>query len=222
MVSTGLEQLDNVLGGGGYPEKSSILIAGPPGVGKEALGYWFMRSGLLAGDFCLYVTRLEVSEVLEDVKGFRIPMDKLPVWMASSGAKLRCDINDLVSVSSTIKETLRQNTSGRARVVTDILSSLLMLNSTDTIYRFFGQLLSESKQRNAVFVATIEEGMHQQQTLAAMEQLFDGVLELRLYEEGSRVEPLFRVRKMRGVEPRPGYFRYEFLQGKMEISAYVK
>src|SRR5579863_1036429 len=105
MVSTGLEQLDNVLGGG-YPEKSSILVSGPPGVGKEALGYWFMRSGLMAGDFCLYVTRLEVSEVLEDVKAFRIPTDKLPVWMASGGAKLRCDINDLVSVSSTIKETL--------------------------------------------------------------------------------------------------------------------
>ena len=37
MVSTGLEQLDNVLGGGGYPEKSSILVAWPPGVEKEAI-----------------------------------------------------------------------------------------------------------------------------------------------------------------------------------------
>ncbi|HZW57633.1 MAG TPA: RAD55 family ATPase [Nitrososphaerales archaeon] len=224
MVSTGLEQLDTVLGGGGYPERSSILVAGPPGVGKEALGYWFIRSGLLAGDFCLYVTHLAVSEVLEDMRAFRISMDKLPTWIATEGSEVKCDISDLTSLSTRIKEAVRTNAGEgkRVRVVTDILSSLLMLNSADTIYRFFTQLLAGSKQSNAVFLATIEEGMHQPQVLAAMEQLFDGVLELRLYEEGPRVDPLFRVRKMRGTVPRPNYFRYEFSKGKMEISAYAK
>ncbi len=226
MVSTGLEQLDAVLGGEGYPERSSILVRGPPGVGKEALGYWFIRSGLIAGDFCLYVTRLPVSEVLEDIKAFRIPTDRLPIWMASEGSELRCDISDLTSLSASIKETLRKNSSSsdgkRIRIVTDVLSPLLMLNPADTVYRFFSQLLAGSKQSNSVFLATIEDGMHQPQVLAAMEQLFDGVLELRLYEEGPRVDPLFRVRKMRGMAPQPNYFRYEFLQGKMEIRAYAK
>ena len=223
MVSTGLEQLDSVLGGDGYPERSSILVAGPPGVGKEALGYWFVRSGLLSGDFCLYVTHLAVSEVLEDMRAFKISMDRLPAWIAAEGSPKKCDIGDLTSLSTSIKETLRANAGDgkRLRVVTDILSSLLMLNSADTIYRFFTQLLAGSKQNNAVFVATIEEGMHQPQVLTAMEQLFDGVLELRLYEEGPRVDPLFRVRKMRGMVPRPNYYRYEFSRGKMEISAYA-
>jgi circadian clock protein KaiC len=78
MVSTGLEQLDTVLGGDGYPEKSSILVSSPPGVGKEALGYWFTRSGLVSGDSCLYVTHLAVSEVVEDLKAFRISTDRFP------------------------------------------------------------------------------------------------------------------------------------------------
>jgi KaiC/GvpD/RAD55 family RecA-like ATPase len=224
LVSTGFEQLDTVLGGDGYPEKSSILVAGPPGVGKEALGYWFTRLGLLSGDFCIYVTHLAVSEVLEDMRAFRISTDKLPIWIAPEGSQLKCDVNDLVGLSSTIKETIQKNSVNgkRIRVVTDVLSSLLMLNSADSIYRFFAQLMTGAKQSNAVFLATMEEGMHQPQVLAAMEQLFDGVLELRLYEEGPRVEPLFRVRKMRGVAPRPNYFRYGFSDGKMEISAYVK
>lgn len=224
MVSTGLEQLDNVLGGDGYPERSSILVSGPPGVGKEALGYWFTRSGLISGDFCLYVTRLAVSEVLEDMKAFRISTDKLPSWIAAEGGHSKFDINDLTSLSTSIKESIRKKTldGKRSRVVTDILSPLLMLNSPDTIYRFFNQLLADSKQNNAIFLATIEEGMHQPQVLAAMQQLFDGVLELRLYEQGPNVEPLFRVRKMRGMEPQPRYFRYEFSKGTMEITPYVK
>ena len=89
LVSTGLEQLDAVLGGEGYPEKSSILVAGPPGVGKEALGYWFTRSGLVAGDTCLYVTHLAVSEVLEDGKAFRISTDKLPSWDRCRGRRIK-------------------------------------------------------------------------------------------------------------------------------------
>ncbi len=224
MVSTGLDQLDGVLGGGGYPEKSSILVAGPPGVGKEALGYWFTRSGLLAGDSCLYVTHLAVSEVLEDMRAFRIATDRSPLWIASEGSQMKCNISDLASLSYNMKEALQQEagSQGRTRVVMDILSPLLMLNPVDTVYRFFGQLQASAKQSNSVVLATIEEGMHQPQALAAMEQLFDGVLELRLYEEGPRVDPLFRVRKMRGLPPQPGYFRYGFSDGKMELSTYAK
>jgi KaiC/GvpD/RAD55 family RecA-like ATPase len=224
LVSTGLEQLDSLLGGEGYPEKSSILVAGPPGVGKEALGYWFIRSGLLSSEPCVYVTHLAVSEVLDDMRAFHVPKGKLPFWIAQDGSDVRCDINDLTGLSSKIKEIIQKKTleGTRVRVVTDILSSLLMLNPPDAIYRFFNQLLSDSKRNNAVFLATIEEGMHQPQVLASMEQLFDGVLELRLYEKGPRIEPLFRVRKMRGLMPQPKYFRYDFADGKMEISAYAK
>ncbi len=64
--------------------------------------------------------------------------------------------------------------------------------------------------------------MHQPQVLAAMQQLFDGVVEMRLYEEGLRVIPLLRVRKMRGVPPQPGYFNFSLTRNGMEISPYVK
>lgn len=73
MASSGIPALDKMLADG-YPDKSAILIVGPPGIGKEALGYWFAQTGLVQGDFCLYVTRLSVREVLHDVKGFGIDM----------------------------------------------------------------------------------------------------------------------------------------------------
>ena len=57
-ASTGLSSLDQLLGKEGYPDKPTKMVVGPPGIGKEAIGYWFIQSGLMQKDFCLNVTRL--------------------------------------------------------------------------------------------------------------------------------------------------------------------
>ena len=223
MVSTGLEGLDRILGGEGFPDRSTILVEGPPGVGKEALGYWFVRSGLAQGDACIYVTRLAVSEVKQDIGAFGAGAQTEPVWMAAEGGQVKCDVSDLAGLSVAIKGALKSQPQGvRVRIVTDVLSSLLMLHGPETVYRFLSQLFAEVKQHDAVLVATMEEGMHAPQVLAAMEQLFDGVMELRLYEKGLRVIPLLRIRKMRGLPPQPGFFHFSFVNGRMEIEAYAR
>jgi KaiC/GvpD/RAD55 family RecA-like ATPase len=221
MVSTGLGELDQLLGNG-YPDRSAVLVVGPPGIGKEGLGYWFTQSGVSQGDFCLYVTRLAVSEVLEDRRAFRVDGQGQPEWIAGEGSQVRCNVYDLVNLSLGIKEALRRSAGRRARIVTDVVSTLLVLNPPETVYRFLTQLLAEVKQYDAVLLATLEEGMHQPNVLAAMEQVFDGVMELRYYEEGLRVLPLLRVKKMRGVLPEPSYYRFSFAHGKMEISKYAR
>jgi circadian clock protein KaiC len=222
LVSSGVAALDPLMGDG-YPDKSTILVVGPPGIGKEALGYWFTNSGLVQGDFCLYVTRLSVKEVLQDEKGFGVDtQQKVPLWFASEGGQIKYDVNDLTGLSYNIKETLKQNAGRRVRIVIDAVSSLLMLNQPETIYRFLTQLFTDVKQYDAVLLATLEEGMHKPEVLAAMQQLFDGVVEMRLYEEGLKVLPLLRVRKMRGLPPQPGYFNFSLTKNGMEVSAYVR
>jgi circadian clock protein KaiC len=222
LASSGVPALDKLMADG-YPDKSAILVVGPPGIGKEALGYWFTQSGLVQGDFCLYVTRLPVREVLQDVKGFGIDMGlKVPLWLAGEGGQIKYDVNDLASLSFNIKDVLKQNAGKRIRVVTDVISSLLMLNQSETVYKFLSQLLAEVKQYDAVILATVEEGMHKPEVLAAMQQLFDGVVEMRLYEEGLRVLPLLRIRKMRGVPPQPGYFSFALTKNGLEVSAFVR
>jgi KaiC/GvpD/RAD55 family RecA-like ATPase len=220
LTSSGVPALDPLLGDG-YPDKSAILVVGPPGIGKEALGYWFTHSGLVQGDFCLYVTRLSVKEVLQDEKGFGIDtQQRVPLWFASDGGQIKYDVNDLAGLSFNIKETLKQNAGRRVRIVIDTISSLLMLNQPETIYRFLTQLFADVKLHDAVLLATLEEGMHKPEVLAAMQQLFDGVVELRLYEEGLRVLPLLRIKKMRGVPPQPVYYNFSFARTGMEVSPY--
>jgi len=210
-----------LLGSDGYPDRSTILIVGPPGIGKEALGYWFTQAGFVQNDFCLYATRLSTRDVLQDVKAFNIDFSqRVPFWFANGGGQVKFDVNDLASFSYNIKDILKKNSNRRIRVVTDVLSSLLMLNQPDTVYKFLTQLFDEVKQYDSVALATLEKGMHPPNVLAAMQQLFDGVIELKLYEEGLRVLPLLRIRKMRGVPPQPGYYNFAFLKTGMEVSAY--
>jgi len=223
LASTGLSSLDQLLGSEGYPDKSTILVVGPPGIGKEAIGYWFTQSGLMQKDFCLHVTRLPTREVLQDVKAFGIDFSQNgPFWFSSEGGELKFDVNDLSGISINMKEVLKKNSTRRIRVVTDVISSLLMLNPPETVYKFLTQLFAAVKQYDAVLVATLEEGMHPPNVLAAMQQLFDGVIELRLYEEGLKVLPLLRIRKMRGVPPQPGYYNFSFSRSGMEVTAYAR
>lgn len=221
MVPTGLRELDAIIGGG-YPSRSTILLVGPPGIGKEALGYWFVTEDSTKDDFCLYVTRLAVSEVREDIGAFAHQKGPEPLWMADQGGTLKCDVRDLLGISNGIKEALRLNGDGkRVRIVFDVVSSMLMLYTQETVYRFLTQLFVEVKKFDAVLVATLEAGMHPQEVVASMEQLFDGVLELSIHQDGLSIRPLLRITKMRGQVPHPGYYAFSFTGNRMEIATHA-
>jgi circadian clock protein KaiC len=222
LVSTGVPSLDQLLGGDGYPDRSSVLVIGPPGIGKEALGYWFVRSGLMQGDYCLYATHRPISDVLRDMKGMGIPGDRVPDWVSSSGSSVKCDLRDSTAISFNIKEMVHKNMGRRVKVVTDVLSPLLVLNPLESMYNYWSQLLSDLKTQDSVVLALAEDGMHPPNTLTTMEQIFDGVVEMRLYEEGLAITPLFRVRKMLGIPPLHGYFRFSITNSGMEVVPHVK
>jgi KaiC/GvpD/RAD55 family RecA-like ATPase len=223
LASSGFPSLDKLIGHEGYPDRSAILAVGPPGIGKEALGYKFTYAGLLENDFCVYATTLTVRDVLQDVKAFGIDTSqKVPLWFAGGGGQVEYSVNDLASLSFNIKDLLKKNSGRKTRIVIDSFSPLLMLNPPETVYKFLGQLIAEVKNYDATLFGTLEEGMHQPQVLAAMQLLFDGVIELRFYEDGLRLLPLLRIKKMRGAPPEAGYYRFSISREGMEISAYVK
>jgi len=223
LASSGFPSLDKLLGHEGYPNRSAILTVGPPGIGKEALGYRFAYAGLEKGEFSAYATSLAVRDVLQDIKAFGIDTtQKVPFWFAPSGGQLSYNVNDLAGVSFNIKDVLKKNSGRQVRIVVESFSPFLMLNPPDTVYKFLSQLIAEVRESNAVLFGTIEEGMHSTEVLAAMQLLFDGVLEMRFFEEGLRLVPLMRVKKMRGAPPEAGYYRFSISPNGMELSVYVK
>jgi len=218
LPSTGVPALDEMLGGMGYPQKSAILIVGPPGVGKEALSYLFAKSGLQAGDFCLYVTKLSVNEIQQDQRALGMEgQGGTQAWIAREGGQAELNVKDPQGLLHQIRRLLDENSGQKARVVMDILSPLLMLNPIDAAYQLVGELLAEIKKHDAVLLATLEEGMHPTKAYVAMQELFDGFLEMSLYRAGFRVLPLLRVGKMRGSNPSQGYYVFSFTQTGMSL-----
>ncbi len=65
-ISTGIEGLDDVLGGGLRPNRL-YLMEGAPGSGKTTLSLQFLREGVQRGEAVLYVTLSETMEELEEV-----------------------------------------------------------------------------------------------------------------------------------------------------------
>lgn len=221
MASTGIPALDQILSDG-YPDRSSVLVIGQAGIGKEALGYWFIRSGLIQGDYCLYVSHRSATDVLRDMKAYGVPVDRVPEWLTSAGSSLKCDLSDYTSISFNIKQAIARNASRRVRVVTDIISPLLALNPEKTMYDYWSRLLGELKGTECVILALAEAMMHSQSTVASLEQQFDGVIELILHEEGLSITPLLRVRKMLGQQPILGYFRFSFGREAVAVTPYAK
>ncbi|MEM5812165.1 MAG: ATPase domain-containing protein [Candidatus Aenigmatarchaeota archaeon] len=69
-VTTGIPKLDKILGGG-FPEKTTILLSGGPGTGKTLFGMNFLLEGARKGEKVCYVTLNETAdELIRACKGF--------------------------------------------------------------------------------------------------------------------------------------------------------
>lgn len=217
-VSTGVPELDKILAG--YPKNSAILIIGPPSIGKEALGYSFIQCGLDSGDVCLHATRLSAREVAQDQKPYHIKAKSStqPYLLAREGGQARFDVKDPGGFLANLRELLKNNAERRIRIFIDFLSSILILSSLEDGYRFVDELLNEAKKYDVVLIATLEEGMHNQQTLTAMEQIFDGYIELSLNRLGLNVFPFLRISKMRGTSPPGGYYSLTFSRNGIQLN----
>jgi KaiC/GvpD/RAD55 family RecA-like ATPase len=145
-----------------------------------------------------------VDDVKRDMKGFGIGNERVPDWIASSGSEIRCDLRDTTSISYNIKQALQRNSGRRMRVVTDVISPLLVLNPSETMFSYWSQLVEEVKRHDAVILALGDEEMHTPATIASLENLFDGVLELKLFEQGLSVATVLRVKQMLGQPPLHG------------------
>ena len=160
MVSTGVPELDSLLGKG-FPDRSAILVKGAVGSGKESLAYRFEMAGLARGDYCLFITHRAVRDILDDAKGSGIDLEPSAlVWVASQGSPTKYDPDDLATLSYNLKELLKDSSNNHIIVVVDALSPLLMVYQPETIYKFLRQLLEDAKKHDSVILATFDKGMH--------------------------------------------------------------
>ncbi len=224
-ASTGIQGLDDVLGGG-LPPRRLYLVEGSPGVGKTTLALKFLLEGVKAGERCLYVTLSETTEELAAVAASHgWSLDGIVVHELSSEDQAAGDtVNTLfhpseVELAETTQAVLQRVDDVKPqRVVFDSLSEMRLLAQSALRYR--RQILALKQyfvgRECTVLLMDDQTSEHGDPQL---QSIVHGVIELE------SVTPLYGsdrrrliVRKLRGVVFRGGYHDYSIVRGGLEVT----
>ena len=223
-VSTGIEGLDEILGGG-LPSRHLYLIDGEPGTGKTTLALQFLLAGTASGARGLYVTLSETrAELTQVAESHGWTLDNVDVFELSAAETGAMDEGYTlfhpaeIELQQTMDAVLSSvEKSGATLVVLDSLSEMRLL-ARDPL-RFRRQILT-IKQYFAARECTVlllddktaPEGDLQLHSLA------HGVIALEhVAQEYGAERRRLHVRKLRGLRFRGGYHDFRITTGGLAV-----
>jgi circadian clock protein KaiC len=223
--TTGVEGLDEVLGGG-LPNHRLYLVQGDPGVGKTTLGLQFLLEGARLGQRVLYITMSETKEELQavaDSHGFDlagIDIFELSAVQEQIGEPAdstffrpsEVELNRLTeALTSRIKELKP------SRIVFDSLSEMRLLAETSLRYRrqvlAFKQFFSGGEST----VLFLDDCTAEREPMD-IESIAHGVITLRrISPEYGIARRQVNIQKVRGVKFREGNHDLILRRGGMVV-----
>ncbi len=206
-TQTGIEALDELLGGGGYWAGAATLVAGPSGIGKTLMGLHFLYRGAEAGEPGILATfqenRTQLSRI---VSSFGWSIDDPNVHLLSRGV---VDMNidewayDLIEL---VERT------GARRVVIDSLTELAVSAGDPHRFREWISSLTQRFTRSNVSLMMIVEVAELFRLDRASEHgishLSDNVVLLQYVQEGAELLRALTVLKTRAMRHEPTVHRY--------------
>jgi len=204
-ISTGVTALDEKLGGG-FSEKSNILVIGPPGKEKNKLALYFLLNGLKNREHTSYVTTdYAPEEILTEMQEHHQSnnsdetVQKLNIidcysWSLEQKVNLPnvyyiSSISALNQLSIGINEVQNKvpSVGSHQRLVVNSLSTLLMHNPSDVILKFIEIQNNRHKATNTTSLLLLEQGMHDEKVVTTLEHLCDGLLEIQHKENKTQI-----------------------------------
>ncbi|MFB6204115.1 MAG: RAD55 family ATPase [Candidatus Nanohaloarchaea archaeon] len=190
-VSSGIEGLDEMLNGG-FPANSTVIIMGDEGTGKEAIVNKFIYEGLENGDEAMYFTLDDSPEgVEEDAEYYGWDFSEYDdnivfvdgySWQAGgSDSKFALEgLSDLNQMNMTFTDALNELGDDEKRVAMDSASTLLLYTDATSAVKFLQVVGAKSAGSGGCLLITLEEGMHDDQTISTVSHVADGVIKLRV------------------------------------------
>jgi len=199
-----------------FPSNYSILLAGPPGVGKLEYFLELVKQGLEQGKRIVFVTLdLHPAEVRERAKANGLDLADyegrtflfVDCYSAMSNDRLEHDPRKRmyqVSSFSNLEGIGMAMTKASNDLKTPVMiffytvSTLFLHNTPQAIAKFIQIVTSRVKTTLGFIAYAVHEGVHDQMTMNLLRSLVDGVIEARFKEDLARE---IRIHHMRGLRP---------------------
>jgi len=200
-ISTGIERLDDMMGGEGFFRGSSILLSGTSGTGKTSVAAHFVDAACRRGERCLYFAFEESP--LQVVRNMRSIGIDLQPWINNGLLKFLAvrptygGIEDVLLVThkniSTFKPTV---------VVVDPITSLLMVSTLNEVRSMLTRLIDFLKTQGitAVFASLTAPSSALEASEADVSSLMDTWILLKSVEIGGERNRELYVLKSRGMD----------------------
>ncbi len=198
-LSSGIEGLDNMMGGG-IPFATTTLVSGGPGTGKTVIALNFAHTGLLAGESAIYVSFEEnPAQLLRNASNLGLnlqPFIDTGIMTILFMSPIELNIDEHVyDIQQLVKKI------GATRVIIDSISSFEVgmidkIKYTDYIWSLCDYL----KTQGTSILLTHESSSSQMAGLTkhGISYISDNLILIKHIEQESMYKPYLRIVKMRG------------------------
>ncbi|MDP9154826.1 MAG: circadian clock protein KaiC [Pseudomonadota bacterium] len=223
-MSTGVDGLDNILGGGLTPNRV-YLVEGSPGAGKTTLALQFLLKGAEVGEAGLYITLSETrSELLAvaDAHGWEVDAISIVELLSDEGLDPEYEQSILhpaeVELGETVKSVMHQVEAIKpARIVLDSLSELRLLSQNPLRYRRQILALKRYFATRDCTVLLLDDNTSDPSDLQ-LHSIAHGVVSLdQLVHDYGGARRRLRVSKMRGLKFREGFHDFTLETGGIDV-----
>ncbi|MGV7245624.1 ATPase domain-containing protein [Caballeronia sp. M23-90] len=223
-MSTGVDGLDNILGGGLTPNRV-YLVEGSPGAGKTTLALQFLLKGAEVGEAGLYITLSETrSELLAvaDAHGWEVDAISIVELLSDEGLDPEYEQSVLhpaeVELGETVKNVMHQVEAIKpARIVLDSLSELRLLSQNPLRYRRQILALKRYFATRDCTVLLLDDNTSDPSDLQ-LHSIAHGVVSLdQLVHDYGGARRRLRVAKMRGLKFREGFHDFTLETGGIDV-----
>ncbi len=204
---TGFEHLEQMIGGP-IPRGSSLLLLGDPGSGKTVLSYELLHDELEAGRPCALLSYDAFPEdvqarmgefgwdIISHLRKGRLKIIDCYSGLAGQGEGALRDPSDLTELNIQVTSFI---TKAKNVPVTLILDSLTpIFNGVDgkQAINFLQTVGAKVKKTGGLFILTASRGAVPEDSVAKIESIVDGVIELTLVRSGRKGVRYLSVLKM--------------------------
>lgn len=224
----GIKELDAAIGG--IKKGSNIMLIGPPMSGKEVILYYIMYYGAAKNENAVITvtTRESATNILEWFKDHKLVLPLARVGIVdcvtktlggaaveNENIKIASSPVDLtgigVKISQFFEEYYMKKNIRKTQLHINSLSTILMYSNIQTVFRFLHVFTGRIKATGALGIYTIESGMHDEQSIATLKQLFDGMIEIKSEDDKNFI-------RVMGLSPKPTpWFEYEIEGANVKI-----